>query len=68
MTPAAPKRIPAGQLLASPASIISATKIGIRQSRATVSAFGICASGAGIARAAMGEGYGYRSAWNFAAQ
>src|SRR5579872_3083063 len=53
VTPAAPKRIPAGQLCASPAAIMRTTKTGMTASRASVSAFGSCASGAGIAGVAI---------------
>src|ERR1700757_142647 len=55
VTPAAPKRIPAGQLCASPACTMSATKTGMTASRASVSAFGSCASGAEIAEVAIPE-------------
>src|SRR5438477_2047665 len=53
--PATPKRIPAGQLCASPACTMSATKTGMTARRASVSAFGSCASGAGIAEVAIPE-------------
>src|SRR5437773_89011 len=51
--PAIPKTMPAGQLDPPSAARRSATKIGIRPSRATVSAFGIRASGAETAGVAM---------------
>ena len=44
---------PAGQLRASPAFTISTTKTGMSASRASVSAFGSCVSGAGTARVAI---------------
>jgi hypothetical protein len=51
--PAMPKRIPAAQFASPPAWITSATKIGMIASRATVSAFGSCASGAETALVAI---------------
>ena len=45
--------VPAGQLCASPAFTIRTTKTGMSASRASVSAFGSCASGAGTARVAI---------------
>src|SRR5438874_6305080 len=53
VTPATPKRIPAGQLCVSPACTIRTTKTGMSASRPSVRAFGSCASGAGIARVAI---------------
>src|SRR5690348_9543378 len=53
VTPATPKRIPAGQLCVSPARTIRTTKTGMSASRPSVRAFGSCASGAGIARVAI---------------
>jgi hypothetical protein len=52
--PATPKTIPAGQLGSPPALIISAMKMGMRISRATVSAFGSSCRGAGTTRVAIG--------------
>src|SRR5919112_3139927 len=54
--PATPKTIPAGQLWPPSALSISTTKTGIRISRAIVSAFGSCWSGAGTARVAISVG------------
>ena len=53
VTPATPKTIPAGQLWPPSARSIKATKIGIRTSRATVSALGSCCKGAGTTRVAI---------------
>src|ERR1700758_4132964 len=51
--PAMPKRIAAGMLRDPPASIMSATKTGMPARRPRGSAFGSCASGAGIAGVAI---------------
>src|SRR5206468_744379 len=56
--PAAPRTIAAGQLCPPSEASTSATKTGIRTRRPRVSAFGICATGAGTVRAAMLKGYG----------
>src|SRR6476619_7844946 len=51
--PATPNTLPAGQRGSPPARTISTTKIGIRNSRAIVSAFGSACKGAGTTRVAM---------------
>src|SRR6266542_6251656 len=58
LTPATPNAIAAGQLCPPFEASTNAANTGIRPSRRSVSAFGIWASGAGIARAAMLTGYG----------
>src|SRR5439155_10303698 len=58
VTPATPKTIAPAQLWPPSLTSTSATKTGIRISRPIVSRFGIAASGAGTARAAMLKGYG----------
>src|SRR5258705_7240817 len=53
VAPATAKTTPAGQVCASPAFTMNATKTGISASRAIVNAFGSCVSGAGTARVAI---------------
>src|SRR2546425_1052659 len=63
-----PKTMPAGQLEPPSPASSSATKIGIRPRRTTVSAFGSRASGAETAGVAMAQGYARpRSAGSVAA-
>src|SRR6185295_14132473 len=58
VTAATPKTIAAGQLWPPSEARIRTTKTGTRISRQMVRTFGIAASGAGTARAAMLKGYG----------